>query len=188
MLACIKIYLYAALQGAFSTLVVSVLVSYAVVACIHLFFTGYAVYGLRAKFWFWWDWNEYLNGKGHRVEWFRRHEIVLWRGQDGKEVAEPNSARRIVAVQQANDADAPERSGQLSIELEAVNNKPHHVLYTWGVLTDELLDSLLNMQETSRREAVAVNGVNHQLIILDEDPVKPVRSGGDKEEEHNDAR
>lgn len=177
--ACFKIFVYYSLQARFDTLVISVLVSYVVVAFIHLYFTGYALFGLYAHFWsFRRDRNRFLNGLSGRVVWYRCDPIntkvfllPVCLPVDETPI-EGSPRRREIAIERGLPREVKEEANEDVKKPESAatdKHEPDYSLFTWGLFTDQQLTSMVGLQQTEHaKDEVAANGVKHQWRILNE--------------------
>lgn len=166
--AAIKIYAYYDVRGQFNIFTIAVMISYLVVAYIHIMHTGYALSAFVALASFKVDFYRFLRGAskvnvaGHRVAAINTTAILL---ENSLQVSENVELKK----QQSSSKVADEKrsnAGANSVEGLRQPALTNPVLFSWGILTDPELESLVEFQPTDDGKELARYGVYHQLQIL----------------------
>lgn len=174
--AAIKSYAYFDLRGQFSIFTMSVLASYIIVAYIHVMHTGYALFLLAARRAFRKDFSRFL----------RKDPGVTAVAHRKRQVGKPVSLRKVsYPVQAEQDSVEVMRKSvevQKPVRVQAAptdmeDKQPprtlgNPVVYSWGVLTDNQVFTLLaqapaaNNQADDSIKALAEACIFHQLVDI----------------------
>jgi len=147
LLAAAKVFLFYGLQDSFDGLTVTILLSYIIVAILHVKVTGYFFFAVLAQIFLWIDEHRFIKGGQFALE----PNVPNWRG--------------IIKT----DAELTElRVGEHAI----VNTQTgQYAFLTHGMLTDDELSGLIRDQRSDRaKRDVALHGLRRQINILETNP------------------
>lgn len=167
-IALFKVLSFQALQGGdFNGLTAAILVSYLITWVLHISVTGNFLFGLCTAAFLRYDQARFVRGGHSRpaalsVTTYRRHSFP--------------SRVPLASV----------KVYRHTLEPVAPDNRTYE-LRTWGMLTDDQLHSLIGAQADSEaKRQVAVQGLTHQLDILQSAPPRSQESSGTRSgEAHN---
>lgn len=146
-LSVLKIVGFYGLHEAFDIFTLAVMVSYVIVAILHVKVTGYFIFALLA-------------------EWFLRKDKGRYvrQGTGRLPAGQPNRISFIRTSNQLNDEHSIGEHNLCKVE-------GGYQLRTHGILTDDQLSALVGYQKREAKSEVVLHGLKHQLDILETDVV-----------------
>lgn len=147
-LSALKIVGFYGMHEAFDVFTLAVLVSYVIVAILHVKVTGYFIFALLA-------------------EWFLRKDKGRYvrQGTGKLPSGQPNRISFIRTPNQLTEYSVAGGHGIYKVE-------DGYELRTHGILTDDQLNSLVGYQRREAKSEVVLHGLKHQLDILETDVVQ----------------
>lgn len=147
-IASFKVISFITLYGVFDGISFLICITYAIAAFLHIYATGYFLFELALRIKIFFEHNAFLshgkvNSNPYWIKRTRPHNFI---------------------------------SNTLLVEFQVNRHKlfkrnNDYILETWGILTDEELQSIIAQQENhEQRRIIAIEGLIHQLEILTSDP------------------